>query len=240
MNEASRSGDYDWIDCIGSGGYGDVWKVRCIKPGHPSPDKLYAIKVIRNVDALSTKSLLAKLENEVEVLRSLQGRRRVPPGVVHLWVDFVDVLPDAVRSLYDPGLQNIVDTNEVDRKKAGKAPGFKARFVVFDAHAGTLEHWRQDVCRDAGLGGLLPPALFVPKALELFDACSFLNEAGVYHLDLKLVNILVTEEGRLCICDFGSACDLVRSLACFSLIVASVICNRICIRSTGARWSTRT
>ena len=50
------------------------------------------------------------------------------------------------------------------------------------------------------------PELMKSQFSELIEALSLVhNKAGYAHLDLKLENILVSNEGQMKLCDFGFA-----------------------------------
>jgi protein-serine/threonine kinase len=55
--------------------------------------------------------------------------------------------------------------------------------------------------RDPGPG--LPEKFIIPIARELALGLKYIHEAGVLHRDLKCNNILILEDGRVQLCDFG-------------------------------------
>ena len=58
---------------------------------------------------------------------------------------------------------------------------------------------------DAQPGKLLPPTRVAEIMEPLVDALEVAHQAGVYHLDLKPDNILLTQAGRVVLIDFGAA-----------------------------------
>ncbi|KAI5299262.1 hypothetical protein KEM55_002395, partial [Ascosphaera atra] len=54
-------------------------------------------------------------------------------------------------------------------------------------------------------GDKLPEKFIIPIARELAEGLRAIHEAGIIHRDVKAGNVLVHEEGRLQICDFGVA-----------------------------------
>jgi serine/threonine protein kinase len=54
-------------------------------------------------------------------------------------------------------------------------------------------------------GDKLDERFIIPIARELAAGLRAIHEAGIIHRDIKAANILIHEEGRLQICDFGVA-----------------------------------
>lgn len=63
-----------------------------------------------------------------------------------------------------------------------------------------------------GTPPVLPLSKFVDKARDLFAAFLFLEENNGAHRDAKLDNVLVKEDGCLCVCDLGEAIRFVGSV----------------------------
>ena len=48
--------------------------------------------------------------------------------------------------------------------------------------------------------------LLQPIFAQLVDAVTYLHNKGIAHLDIKPENMLLAENGRLKLCDFGLSC----------------------------------
>lgn len=68
----------------------------------------------------------------------------------------------------------------------------------------------RDVLDDAGSHGL-PPDQAAHVVEPLVQALAALHAAGIYHLDLKPENVLIGEDGRIVLIDFGAARQGLRS-----------------------------
>lgn len=51
----------------------------------------------------------------------------------------------------------------------------------------------------------LSEKFIIPVARELAEGLNAIHQAGIIHRDIKAANVLIHEEGRLQICDFGVA-----------------------------------
>ncbi|KIW03970.1 uncharacterized protein PV09_04804 [Verruconis gallopava] len=90
----------------------------------------------------------------------------------------------------------------------------KARNVnqIFDAFSVDTQLWIvSEYCPGGSLTTLMkacnPPGLaenfVIPIAREVAIALKYVHDAGIVHRDIKCANILVTEDGRIQLCDFG-------------------------------------
>ena len=67
----------------------------------------------------------------------------------------------------------------------------------------------------------LEEAFIVPIARELAVALEHVHEAGVLHRDIKCGNVLISEDGRLQLCDFGVAARMESDASKRSTIVGT-------------------
>lgn len=78
---ACKARDFEVLQRLGGGCNGDVFLVRCLKAGHPFPDKLYALKAVKNYANLSSGGLRIRYEAEFDIPRhspplgQVRGRR---------------------------------------------------------------------------------------------------------------------------------------------------------------------
>lgn len=74
----------------------------------------------------------------------------------------------------------------------------KAAVVAMEPVAGTLEKCLMEV-------GIIPFHVATDLFIQLMDAVAYCHSMGVYHRDIKPSNILISEEYRLLLADFGIA-----------------------------------
>ena len=70
--------------------------------------------------------------------------------------------------------------------------------IVMERCLGSLSDWVYQ-------HGSLPPALAVEVMKQLLLGLDFAHQKGIVHRDIKPQNILITEEGKIKIADFGLA-----------------------------------
>jgi protein-serine/threonine kinase len=170
---AKRAGDketppYDFIELIGKGAYGRVYKGKARNHGG-----LVAIKIIDidNQDYLEmTTENLAQTIKEINILQQLRDSRARPyvniieeARTVHneLWIVSEYASGGSVNTLMKPSHA----IKELE-------PGLQEKFII-------------------------------PIARELALGLKYVHEAGVLHRDLKTNNVLILEDGRVQLCDFG-------------------------------------
>lgn len=90
--------------------------------------------------------------------------------------------------LSHPGLVSVLDVGEVDGHS----------FLVMELVRGST---LADLCR----GEALEPARVAALGAQLAGALAYVHGAGVLHRDLKPANVLLTDDGRVLLADFGVA-----------------------------------
>lgn len=217
-----KAADFEVLERLGGGSFGDVLLVRCVAAGHPFLHKLYALKVVKYYAELSSRSLRNNFAEEFDLFTRLKPH----PCLVRHRVKFLDTMTPPIVALLvkaDAGIAAQV---------AACPQGLFTMFALFDFHPVSLEDL---------LGGMraadmrvLPKADFLLKARQLFRGLLFLEANNVLHLDLKLANVLVKEDGCVCLCDLGEALALVSTeidkwwRCLFRLLNASDYCITLC------------
>lgn len=114
---------------------------------------------------------------------------------------------------------------EVIRGHMGTSPDGRVHtmFALFDYHPLSLKDWLRGFRVDGP--AVLPLAVFVPKALQVMRALRVLELRNVLHRDVKPDNLLVQQDGYVCLCDFGEAYFMVRPL--LELILFPVLNFRV-------------
>ena len=188
--------DFEVLTGLGGGANGIAVLVRCAKPGHPYPWKTYALKVIKNYDASSTRTLRNKYEAEFDAFAHIGSHRRV----VRLRWQFVDIVPEAVLALFTELDQELLRNNEFGVPRGV----IKTQYGLFDAHPQHVQEYRLAVRLP-----VLPAGEFWRIARQVLEGLMHLEARGVLHRDVKLDNVLVKLDGCVCICDLGEALILV-------------------------------
>ncbi|OCK77137.1 kinase-like protein [Lepidopterella palustris CBS 459.81] len=185
---ARRSGEelppYDFLELIGKGAYGRVFKSK-----HRVTNELVAVKIMDvdkvDYEEMTTKNLSETLKeiNVLQQLRDSKARHYVNiiqearPVHNELWIVSEYCPGGSVYTLMKPSA-------------SGPNCGLEEKFVIAIAR-------------------------------ELAIGLKFVHEAGVIHRDLKCGNILITEDGRVQLCDFGVSGVLEPEIAKRSTIVGT-------------------
>ena len=191
MLSLCRATDFDILSVTGKGQNGLVVSARCTKEGLPDPNKLYAIKLLYNFTHEYTSVVRNAYENEWLVLSRLLPH----PNVVRFWAQFISTIPESFSLKLPTELQSLA----VHKNRSGQLVPSKGQFLVLDYHCDELRSYLSNQ----------PTPLAYETVLrlteQLLNAVLFLEKNLIRHLDLKLTNILVTENEELKLCDFGCA-----------------------------------
>ena len=186
-----RASDFEISHSVGMGKSGLVVAGRCTKPGLPSPQKLYALKLLFNFTHEYTSVMRNAYENEWLVLSRVMPH----PSIVRFWAQFISEIPDSLLPHLPPDIRKAVDHSS----RMGGTVRRKGQFLVLDFHRQDLQTW---------LNGQTCPLAYeqtLRLTEQLIEATLYLESSLIRHLDLKPANILVAENERLVLCDFGCA-----------------------------------
>lgn len=189
---ASKASDFAIHKELGSGQNGLVVAATCSRREIPDPAKLYAVKLLFNFTHEYTSVVRNAFENEWLVLSRLLPHE----NVVRFWAQFISVIPDDFTRLLPP------DARQHCRKKknrSGQMVSTKGQFLVLDYHPSDLERWMESQQRPLDFESLLS------LTEQILEGIWYLEKNAIRHLDLKMSNVLVTERGKVVLCDFGCA-----------------------------------
>lgn len=169
---AKRGGEdpppYEFLELIGKGAYGRVYKGKSRVTGN-----LVAVKIIEidkvDYEEMTTKNLNDTLK-EIDILQQLRESRARP---------YVNIIEEA-------------------------RPVHNELWIISEyASGGSVNTLMKptSMLKDPGPG--LPEKFIIPIARELATGLKYIHEAGVLHRDLKTNNVLILEDGRVQLCDFG-------------------------------------
>ncbi|KAF2649325.1 kinase-like protein [Lophiostoma macrostomum CBS 122681] len=171
VSEKSRrsgieSPPYDFIELIGKGSFGRVFKGK-----NRSTHELVAIKII-DVDKFdyegTTEENLQQTLREINILQQLKDSRARP---------YVNIIEEA-RNVHN-------ELWVISEYASGGSVGTLLKPNAQRLRTGLEEKY------------------IIPIARELALGLKFIHEAGILHRDLKCGNVLVLEDGRVQLCDFG-------------------------------------
>ncbi|KAI5285331.1 hypothetical protein KEM54_000643 [Ascosphaera aggregata] len=144
--------------------------------------------------------------------RVYKGHHLPSQKVVAIKVLEVDT-PDyqAVRDFKDESIKDFIHESRVMQRV--KDSGAKNINMIIEAISIHSQLWLVcDYCPGGSVktlmratGDKLEEKFIIPIARELAEGLRAIHEAGIIHRDVKAGNVLIHEEGRLQICDFGVA-----------------------------------
>ncbi|MFF9566228.1 protein kinase [Streptomyces sp. NPDC014685] len=104
-----------------------------------------------------------------------------------------------LASIRHPGVVGVHDYGEQMFPGNGDGTATHAAYIVMELVEGkTLEDLREE-------HGLLPPARVLDLAAQALDALHTVHRLGIVHRDIKPSNLMLREDGRVTVTDFGIA-----------------------------------
>ena len=191
---SSKASDFEIQHVLGSGQNGLVVAAKCLREGLPNPDKLYAVKLLFNFTHEYSSVVRNAYENEWLILSRLLPHE----NIIRFWAQFISPIPDSFAKLLSPETRK----HCTRKNRSGQVMATKGQFLVLDYHPYDLETWILKLPQPTEFDDLLK---FVEQILE---GVLYLEKNSIRHLDLKMSNILVTEDEKIVLCDFGCAVQL--------------------------------
>ena len=133
------------------------------------------------------------LDYERQILSSLPQPQH--PGVIRLRAEFVAAIPESIEEHLDGEMREQCEQWVLEND--GERP--QTQFYLLDKHPRSLHEW------SAKLPLPLPYPLLHKLSVDLLGAVAYLTECRVVHLDCKADNVLMAEDGRAVLSDFGIA-----------------------------------
>ena len=188
----SQAKDFTVSHLLGTGQHSMVIAATCKRLGLPNPKKLYAIKLLFNFTHEYTSVLSNQYENEWLVLSRLLPH----PNIIRYWSQFISSIPDEFLEYMPIELQKLVDK----MNSHGECVRRKGQFLVLDYYPRTMQDY---VMKSADTP--LQVDTLLRFSIQITEGVQYLEQQHICHLDLKLANILLTEDFQLVMCDFSCA-----------------------------------
>ena len=187
----AKANDFSIQHHVGSGQNGLVVAAKCNLKGLQDPNKLYAVKLLFNFTHEYSSVVSNSYENEWLLLSRLLPH----DNIVRFWTQFISTIPEEFVKLLPVEMQRFA----FRKNHEGQYIPTKGQFIVLDYHSKDLSSWVLERSFPSPFEIVLK---FTEKILE---AVLFLETNCIRHLDLKLGNLLTTENEDVVVCDFGLA-----------------------------------
>ncbi|KAL1855119.1 hypothetical protein Plec18170_004535 [Paecilomyces lecythidis] len=144
--------------------------------------------------------------------RVYKGRHSLSRQLVAIKVMDIDTLDyKSIRDMKDESIKDFIHETKVMQQV--KDAGAKNINMLIEAISIHSQLWLVcEYCPGGSVktlmratGDKLEERFIIPIARELAEGLRAIHDAGIIHRDVKAANILIHEEGRLQICDFGVA-----------------------------------
>lgn len=188
---SSNATDFEIQHVVGMGQNGMVVAAKCTKPDLPDPDKLYAVKLLFNFTHEYTSVIRNTYENEWLILSRLLPHE----NIVRFWAQFISIIPEYFSVL----LPNDIQKYTTHKSRTGKVVPSKGQFLVLDYYPQDLQKWSEKASLPLEFG------MTLNLTVQLLQAVLYLEKNCIRHLDLKMTNLLISEDNKLKVCDFGCA-----------------------------------
>ncbi|OJD12370.1 STE/STE20/YSK protein kinase [Emergomyces pasteurianus Ep9510] len=143
------------------------------------------------------------------VYKGRQLATQKPVAIKVLEIDTLDY--KTVRDFRDESIKDFIrETNIMKQVKDAGAKNINMLIEAFSIHSQLwliCEHCPGGSVKTLmrATGDKLQERFIIPIARELAEGLRAIHDAGIIHRDVKAANVLIHEEGRLQICDFGVA-----------------------------------
>ena len=188
----SQAKDFTVSHLLGTGQHGMVIAATCKRLGLPNPKKLYAVKLLFNFTHEYTSVLSNQYENEWLILSRLLPH----PNIIRYWSQFISSIPDEFLEYMPIEMQKLVDRVNSHGERVRR----KGQFLVLDYYPRTMQDY---IMKSADTP--LQVDTLLRFSIQITEGVQYLEQQHICHLDLKLANVLLTEDFQLVLCDFGCA-----------------------------------
>ena len=184
---------------LGQGSSGIVFLTEVLLNGHSFQ---LALKMLFNLH-FSTIKLASAFENEFKILYKL---KTIHKNIIHILHDFTAVPTPQMIAAADPSIhEHLYKTNF--QRRGSRIPK-TTQFFVIEYHPQTLEQKLQK------LGSSITYEIILKYAQEIVDCFLFLFKNRIVHRDVKLNNILIAEDNRIIVSDFGESIETDKNHCC--------------------------